>query len=697
MGVLSAVRRKTVFSYALAAACAPALAHDAAELTAIEVRARAEDLSGIAAAGSEGVVAKERVAALPLLRPAETLELVPGLIATQHSGDGKANQYFLRGFNLDHGTDFRTTVAGVPVNLPTHAHGQGFTDLNFLIPELVDRVRFRKGPYYADEGDFSSAGAAHVDYVRKLDGSLASLTAGSGRHGRALLAGSPLLGNDRNAGSLLYALEWSHADGPWEVPEHYRKLNGVLRYSQGSRADGWSVTGMAYRADWTATDQVPQRAIDRGLIGRYGSLDPSSGGSTHRYSLSADWARRGADSQSRANVWALDYALDLYSNFTYCQSDIAATGSCGAGDQFLQKDRRRAGGFDAAHTLYDRWGGLDVENTFGADARLDRIRPVGLYSTTARQVTATTREDRVDQRSFAVYAQNHIHWLPWLRTQAGLRADFYRFEVDSNLAANSGQAADHMLSPKFTAIFGPWVETELYANWGKGFHSNDARGATIRVDPANPATAVERVKPLVRTTGYEFGLRSKPGDGWQATLALWRLDLASDLLFVGDAGITEPPRPSRRQGVEWNNVWTASHWLSFDADLALSQARFRDSDPAGSHVPGAVARTANLGATVEALGPWFGALRLRYFGPRPLIENNSARSAASAMTNLRVGYRIDRQTALALDVFNLFDRRISDIDYWYASQLRGEAASVSDIHTHPAEPRTLRLTLTHRF
>ena len=392
----SCIRKNFISSYICAAFAGSALAAETPavkgeggekELTAVEVRAKAEDMSGIAAAGSEGIVARERVEALPLLRPAEVLELVPGMIATQHSGDGKANQYFLRGFNLDHGTDFRTTVAGVPVNLPTHAHGQGYTDLNFLIPELVDRVRYRKGPYYADEGDFSSAGAAHIDYARWLAGSLASLTYGTGQYGRALLAGSPEVAS----GNLLYALEWSHNDGPWQVPENFRKMNGVLRYSQGNRYDGWSVTGMAYHAGWAATDQVPKRAIDSGRIKRFGSLDPTSGGETHRYSLSADWARRGQSSQSRANVWAFDYALDLYSNFTYCAVDIATTGNCDNGDQFKQKDRRQAGGFDASHTVYDRWGGFEVENTFGADGRRDRIRPVGLYSTTARQVTAVTR------------------------------------------------------------------------------------------------------------------------------------------------------------------------------------------------------------------------------------------------------------------------------------------------------------------
>lgn len=695
------LRRKNICSYVAAAGAAlvpgvaPAAMDDAlgaVELSAVEVRASAENLSGIAGAASEGLVARERIQALPLLRPAEALELVPGMIVTQHSGDGKANQYFLRGFNLDHGTDFRTTVAGVPVNMPTHAHGQGYTDLNFLIPELVERVRYRKGPYYAEEGDFSSAGAAHFDYARKLDGTLAQIGGGQNGYRRALLAGAPAVGS----GNLLYALEWFHNDGPWTVPERYKKLNGVLRYSEGTRHDGFALTAMAYQGEWTATDQVAQRAVDAGRIDRYGSLDPTSGGETRRLSLSADWARRGAHGRTQANAWLLDYRLDLYSNFTYCLNDLAASGACASGDQFKQADRRRAGGFSASHTQFERWGGLDVDNTFGIDGRVDRIRPVGLYATSARTTLATTREDRVDQRSIAFYAQNQTRWLPWLRTVAGLRADFYRFDVASNVAVNSGQAGDRMLSPKFSAIFGPWRATELFLNYGRGFHSNDARGATLRVDPASGAPA-EKVTPLVRSRGYEAGLRSAPLPGWQTTLTLWRLDIASELLFVGDAGITEPSRPSRRRGVEWTNLFVANSWLAFDADFSFSHARFRGDDPAGNFIPGAVARTANLGVTADNGGAWFGALRLRHFGPRPLLEDNSVRSQATTMANLRVGHRLDRRTQLALDVHNLFDRKVSDIDYWYESQLAGEAAPVADRHTHPAEPRTLRLTLTHRF
>lgn len=686
------VRKLLIISY-LPLLAMPAMAEEVSILSAVEVRARAESLEGLAVSGSEGVVSGQRLATVPLVRPAEALEMVPGLIVTQHAGDGKANQYFLRGFNLDHGTDFATWVAGVPVNMPTHAHGQGYTDLNFLIPELVDRIRFRKGPYFADEGDFSSVGVARIDYLRRLDGTLASLTAGQNGYGRALLAGSPALGD----GNLLYALELFHNDGPWEVPEDYRKVNAVLRYSQGTRENGFAVTGMAYRGKWTSTDQIAQRAIDSGLVGRYGTLDDSTGGETSRYSLSAEWARRGENSQSTASAWWLRSSLDLWSNFQYCLNHYAATGTCNTGDQFKQGEWRTAGGFSAAHTVYDRWGSFEVANSFGVDGRIDHINPVGLYNTQRRVTWNTVREDVVTQRNLSLWAQNETRWNDWFRSQVGLRGDAYDFTVDASLPANSGKAGDQMVTPKLALIFGPWQRTEFYLNYGQGFHSNDARGTTIRVDPTDGTTPVAPVSPLVRTTGYEAGLRSEPLPGWQTTLALWQLNMGSELLFVGDAGTTEPSRPSRRYGVEWTNYYAVNAWLAFDADLTWSHARFSEYSPEGDYIPGAVETTANIGVTVDSLGPWFGALRFRYFGPRPLIEDNSVRSHSSALTNLRAGYRIDARTQLTLDVFNLFDSQVNDIEYWYGSQLPNEISPVFDRHIHPAEPRTVRLTFSRRF
>lgn len=685
------LRQKIIYSYFLLAMTS-ASAYDAPELSAVEVRAKAENLEGIAAAGSQGVVSSQRLAAVPILRPGETLEMVPGLIVTQHAGDGKANQYFLRGFNLDHGTDFATYVGGVPVNMPSHAHGQGYTDLNFLIPELVDRITYRKGPYYAEEGDFSSAGAAHIDYFRKIDGTLAQMTLGQHGYARSLLAGSPALG----VGNLLYGLEVFHNNGPWQVHESYRKLNGLLRYSQGTRFDGFSLSGMAYQGRWTSTDQIAQRAIDSGAVDRFGTLDPTTGGKTYRYSLSGEWAKRGDNRQSKASIWWLRSGLDLWSNFQYCQNDLAASGSCDTGDQFKQGERRQAGGFAVSHTVYDQWAGFEVSNAFGLQGRIDHLRPVALFNTSQRNTWNTVREDKVSQRSLGLWAQSEVHWNSWLRSIQGLRGDAYDFTVDSNLSANSGQASDQMLTPKFSLVFGPWQKSELYLNYGHGFHSNDARGTTITQDPGSGA-AVDRVKPLVRTKGYEAGLRTEILSGWQSTLALWQLDAASELLFVGDAGTTEPSRPSRRYGLEWTNFYALTDWLAFDADLAWSHGRFRDRAEEGNYIPGAVTSTANFGITVDHLGSWFGALRLRYFGRRPLIEDNSVRAAGSAFANLRLGYRFDQQTRLALDVYNLFDRQVNDIEYWYESQLASEKSPVFDRHVHPSEPRSLRISLIHRF
>lgn len=688
------LRRKFVCSYLALTGVVPV---HAAELSTVEVRARVENMEGMASAGSEGAVSGARLSSVPILRPGEVLEMVPGLIVTQHAGDGKANQYFLRGFNLDHGTDFATWVAGVPVNMPTHAHGQGYTDLNFLIPELVDRIHYRKGPYFAEEGDFSSAGAAHIDYVRRLPGHLAQITVGQHGYGRTLLAGSP----DLARGSLLYALEAFHNDGPWTVPEHYRRLNGVLRYSEGTRFDGWSVTAMRYRGQWVSTDQVPLRAIESGRLGRYDSLDPTAGGRTWRDSLSANWATRGAATQTQASVWWLRSGLDLWSNFQYALNDTTH------GDQFKQAERRQAAGLGVSHALETGWAGFAQTHSVGVQLRQDRLAPVGLYRTQNRSQLSTTREDRVLQRSIGLWAQNEWRWTPWLRSIAGLRADAYRFDVQASDPANAGVATDQIVTPRFSLVFGPWQKTEFYLNYGHGFHSNDARGATITRDPVS-GEAVDKVKPLVRTRGAELGLRSEILPGWQSTVALWQLSAASELLFVGDAGTTEASRPSLRRGVEWTNLYTFNDWLAVDADLAWSRARFRDENTAGPFIPGAVTTTANLGVTVDNLGPWFGSFRLRYFGPRPLLEDNSVRSASSALSNFRVGYKVDRRTQVALDVYNLFDRKLNDIEYWYCSRVPGEAASASGCvdgtadgydgrHIHPAEPRSLRLTLRYQY
>jgi outer membrane receptor protein involved in Fe transport len=672
-----------------------------AQLDRVEVTGRHYDNAvGSSDAASQGVIRAELLKSRPALRPGEVLEFVPGVIVTQHSGDGKANQYFLRGFNLDHGTDFATSLNGMPVNMPTHGHGQGYSDLNHLIPELVDRIEYRKGPYFARGGDFASAGSADIVYRRTLDAPFGAVTLGQRGFRRGVVAGSAELGPGVQ---LLAALEAQANDGPWVVPEGLRKTNAVLSLSGGNATQGWNASLMSYDARWTSTDQVPQRLIDAGSFdgrpfGRFDSLDPTDGGQTRRTSLSGDWHRQGAAGTSRVAAYVIDYSLKLFSNFTYALERPAD------GDQFSQQDQRKVYGLAASHAFDHALGSLPARSEFGLQLRHDRIR-VGLFDTVARQVSRTTRDDKVQETLLGVYGQTAVELTPWLRTIVGLRADNARFTVESlSLAANSGRARDHLLSPKLSLIAGPWAKTEVFFNAGRGFHSNDARGTTAALDPkclaAGGAAAdcgVDKVPGLVASRGLELGARTEWIPGLQSSLAVWKLDFDSELVYVGDAGATEPNRPSTRRGVEWNNRWAPLPWLLVDADLAWTHARFADADAAGDRIPNSVDKVASIAFTARELGPWSASVQWRYLGPGALIEDNSVRSRPSLTTNLRVGRKLGRDSELTLDVFNLFDRKVNDIEYFYESQLKTETQPAADKHVHPGEPRTLRVTLKIGF
>jgi hypothetical protein len=653
-----------------------------------EVENPAENLVGIAQAASQGAITARQLDQRPLMRQGEVLEAVPGVIVTQHSGEGKANQYFLRGFNLDHGTDFASFVAGMPVNMPTHAHGQGYSDLNFLIPELVTGVQFSKGPYYADQGDFATAGSSNINYANALEKSIAHVEAGGEGYARAIFAGSPQLG----PGHLVAAFELAHNDGPWAHPDDFRKINGLLRYSQGNAVSGFSLTAMGYHGQWNATDQVAQRAISSGLIGRFGALDSSDGGHTSRYSASGDWQRGSSNgnASTRVTAYGIGYDLDLFSNFTYDLNDPVH------GDQLEQADHRFVTGAKVAHRRLTRWDDHPVQNTVGLQLRNDDIMNVGLYHTQARVRLETRSQDAVRETTGGVYAQNEIEWAPWFRTMAGLRADASRFRVSALDPLNSGTADAALVSPKGGITLGPWKGTEFYLDAGTGFHSNDARGTTITRDA--DGNAAERVTPLVRAKGAEVGVRTVAIPHLQSTLTLWTLHLDSELVFSGDEGTTQPSRPSTRRGVEWANYYSPMKWLVLDGDVSWSRARFTERDPVGPYVPEAVGTVVSAGVTVDGFHRTFGSLRWRYFGPRTLTKDNSVRSQATSLVNLQSGYQLANNVKLALDVFNLLNVANSEIDYFYTSRLPGEPlGGIDDIHTHPTLPRTARVNLVFGF
>jgi len=560
----------------------------------------------------------------------------------------------------------------------------------------VQRIDYRKGPYFAKGGDFASAGSADIAYRTRLDENFGQITLGQHGYQRGVLGGS---GELAPGVSALAAIELMTNDGPWTLKEGLRRSNGVFTLSGGTAAQGWQASAMAYRASWNSTDQIPQRLIDAGSyngqpFGRFDAVDPSDGGDTSRLSLSGQWHNTSAAGTTKLSAYAMRYQLQLFSNFTFNQLRRDT------GDQFLQRDKRDVFGLTASHSVDHELAGLTARSELGVQLRNDRIH-VGLFDTQARRVidNGTTRDDQLRETLVGVYGQSAVELTPWLRSIVGLRVDSLQAKVDSlSLAANSGKASASQLSPKFTLVAGPFdalPRTEFFVNAGRGLHSNDVRGSTISQDPVS-REAVAKVPPLVASRGYELGTRSEIIPGLQSSLALWQLNFDSELVYVGDAGATEASAASKRRGVEFNNRYAPLRWLWLDADLAWTHGRFVNGD----RIPNAVDKVASLAASLHELGPWSASLQWRYLGSGALVEDNSVRSQSSLTSNLRVGYQLPalgKGSALTLDVFNLFNRRVNDIQYYYESQLAGEDTAVADRHLHPGEPRTVRLTLRVGF
>jgi hypothetical protein len=656
-----------------------------------EIENPAENLVGVAAAGSEGAITAAQLAVRPVNRAAEVLETVPGMIISQHSGEGKANQYYLRGFNLDHGFDFGQTIAGLPVNMPTHAHAQGYADSNFLIPELVSGVQFRKGPYYAENGDFTSAGSANINYFNVLDRPIVTVTGGSFDYARVLAAASPKIGS----GNLLTAFEWERDNGPWLSPNNKDKFNGVVRYSAGNARNGLSVTFLGFSNHWHSTDQIPLRAVESGEIDRFGFIEGSDGGETYRYAGAFDWQTSRNNNSTRITASLQRYGVQLFHNFTYFLNDPVN------GDQFEQFEKRWTSDVKVTHRRMAKVGKTPTENAFGVELRSDSVGgPLGLYHTRNTERLQTLRAEEADQTTVGMFAESEVEWSRHVRTTFGLRGDVYHWKVDSFNPLNSGDKTSGIVSPKISAAFGPWGGTEFYANYGLGFHSNSALGILLNVDPvtSEPATASPA---FARSQGAEFGVRTVRFKRVQTTATVWYLDFDSELIYVGDSGSTEEGPASRRLGVEITNYIYPHPWLSADLDLSFSRARFVDVPAGEDFVPGALNRVVSAGIGINppagvSHGP-FGSIRLRHFGPRPLLEDDSIASKQTSIVNGEVGYKFSDKVRLTVEGFNLLDAKVSDIDYFFESRLRNEPEPVEDIHFHAAIPRSARVALRVSF
>ena len=657
------------------------------EAERIEVTVRAEKPG--AEASSRVVVGRRELELRPRLRPADILEAVPGLFAVQHAGGGKANQYFLRGFDADHGTDVAFFVDGVPVNNVSHGHGQGYTDFHFLIPELVVSLDGYKGPHDAQFGDFATAGAVNLRLVEKLQESYAQIRVGQFGIFRGLVMESPDLGDHWRA---VVAAEYHRDDGPFLNSQQLQRLNLFLRATHDlSHRSKVSLTWMSYGSTWNASGQIPARAVcDEGEVGlagpatfgqpclnRFGAVDPTEGGATQRHlgQLAFSTAWEGADLEVMA--YLVRYQFGLYSNFTFFRDDPER------GDQIEQTDQRTMGGIELRLRRQTNYRGAVFTTSLGAQVRMDGIDN-GLFHDRARERLETRVNANVGESQVGVYVEEDARVRKWLRFVVGARVQRIDVQVQDHLEESSGGASSGtqggtLFLPKFRASITPIAEVDVFAAYGRGFHSNDARGVVRSRDTATLMTPAN---------GYEVGLRVKPIKNLIVSASGFWLDLASELVWVGDEGTTEASGQTRRHGVEASARYRIANWFFADADVTWTRGRYRGSDAA---IPLAPATTFSAGVaarpTIGAFTP-YAAVRVKSIGDRPATEDRSLVAQGFTVVDANAGLRW-KNLEVGVDVQNLLGANWREVQFATESRLAYEPAPVTGIHYTPGWPRTV--------
>ncbi len=674
------------------------------------------NLIGKAETASQGSITQQELELRPVYRVGQLLESLPGLVVTVHSGEGKANQYLLRGFNLDHGTDLANFIDDMPVNRPTNAHGQGYSDLNFIIPNILDGVDFTKGPYYAGIGDFGAVGSAHMRLADDIPSQIAASVGTLGDE--ELYAGSTYHfdGDTR----LWGAADLKHLDGPFTAPDNFRKVALASRFSQGTDADGYSVTAMYFKGQGRNTTDQPRRAIEDGQIGYYGSLDPTDGNRSERWSLSGHYGVTGDDWDFKANAYYIRSTMTLWNNFTHFLNDPVN------GDQEQQDETRTTLGGGIAYKRSDTFRGITSETTMGAQDRYDD-EYVDRRHTKDRVVLSYCNDgngdyaigdyrcaaDLVTLNDVAPYFENTTHWLPWLRTVVGVREEYISATDRSLVTTVSGSPGEFLFQPKGGIVFGPWEDTEFYVSAGKGFHSDDVRGVLGTVPVEGVQFAIGKVPLMARAYGEEIGIRNNSISGLQIQLAVFREDFSSELIYDQDAGLDQANAPSRRDGVEFSAQYRPAPWIELNTDLALSHARyFKSLDTLasvygitnGTHIANAPSFIGSVGVLVDNLGPWFGGLQERILGPYPLTDGPyMPRASGYAETNVDIGYKVTPSLKLQMSIYNLFNTKAYSAEYYYATDItpaevaKDGASGVNDYQVHPLEPLSVRFTVTAEF
>jgi hypothetical protein len=700
------------------------------QVSEVIVTASRVDLLGHATTASQGAVTKEEIDLRPIYRIGQLYETVPGLVVTVHSGESKANQYELRGFDVDHGTDFASFVDGMPVNQGTNMHGQGYSDQTFIMPQVVGGLDYTKGPYFAANGDFSAVGAAHLHLVDSLPNQL-SASAGTLGDDDVFAGGTHVI-DDQNR--VWAASEYYHLDGPWRPASNYSKENAAVRFSHGGEEDGFSVTALFNQSAGLGETDQPLRAIQQGLIGRFGVLDPTDQGRTERYSLSGHFAKQGEYWRFAANLYDIHSTESLTSDFTHFLDDPKN------GDQEKQDETRNVTGGDAALTWTLSLGAIRTDTTFGLQDRNDSVyvdrrhtlrnqeldycmmeggfppgvtpppppadAPGSPNATAVSAMGGACNADRVRLNDLGAYVQNTAYWTPWLRTVVGLRDEAFNASDHSLTTGTRSSGSQSLLQPKGSLVLGPWLQTEVYLSGGRGFHSDDVRGVFGTVPIEGIPVLAGKTPLLAPTTGEEIGVRSNIVPQLSVQIALFQEDFSSELRFDEDQGQDQATAPSRRQGVEVSGEYRPFDWIEFNTDLAFSKARYRGSAAQlatfgldGPFIEEAPTFIGSFGILVDHIGPWYGGLQWRVIGSYPINDGDEfPRGKGYSEFNVDLGYRVSSGVKMQVSVFNLFNTKANAAAFFYASRLQGEpGGGITGVQVHPLEPISARFSVTYRF
>lgn len=619
------------------------------------------------------------------LRPTNTsqdiLRLVPGLFIAQHAGGGKAEQIFLRGFDIDHGTDLYISVDGMPVNMVSHAHGQGYADLHFLIPETVDEFKVLKGPYSTKYGDFTTSGAVEFKTASSIT-NFAKLE--YGRYNTYRGVGALNLLPEKNKSHKLYiASEYVYSDSYFESSQKFSRLNVFGKYHGTLSKGSWlDLSASLFTSHWNASGQVPERAVDEGLITRFGSIDDNEGGSTRRVNVNAILHNAlGKNIELKNQAYYVNYNFDLYSNFTFFLNDPIN------GDQIGQNDKRNIMGYMSTLTIRNTSGRTNFKTVFGAGIRYD-ISDIYLAKTKDRITESFFANGKLDQKNISVYADELIDFSGKLSINPGVRVDYFNFNYTDKLSSTGRQTKNKLaVSPKLNLYYNVTPSFQLFAETGLGFHSNDAR---VVVTQQNENT-------LPKAFGYEAGSSFKLGNNFIGNVSLWGLNLESEFVYVGDEAVVEPSGRSQRIGVDVSARYQITKWLWSDIDLNFTHPRFIDEAKGEDYVPLAPVFTSIGGLSAQFSNGFSGSLRYRYLGSRPANEDYSVTADGYFIMDAVLNYRVNNYE-FGITVENLLNnRKWNEAQFDTESRLMNESVPVSELHFTPGRPLFVKGSFTVNF